>query len=54
MNGILFIMGLFACALGFMNFSDMYATPFFRVILQGELKFQVSSSYDIGKWWGQP
>ena len=45
---------LWLCTLGFMNFSDMYATPFFPGILQGELKFQVSSSYDIGKWWGQP
>ena len=39
---------------GFMNFSDMYATPFFPGNLHGELKSQVLSSYDVGKWWGHP
>ena len=43
-----------SCPIGFMKFSGMYVTPFFPGILQGELKSQVSSSYDIGKWWGQP
>ena len=36
------------------DWSDMNATPFFPGIWPKEQLPQVSSSYDIGKWWGQP
>ena len=36
------------------HWSDMHLPPFFFVILPSELIPQVSASYDIGKWWGQP
>ena len=46
------------CTIGFMKlgfeWSEIDTAPFFSGILPNLSFPQVSSSYDIGKWWGHP